>query len=76
MFTMSEYLNVEELHALTSSCRCAAQASWLQKKAIPHQIDAKRVIVSRQHVRDWLEGRTTPKSSGPNWGAMSRAKGY
>jgi len=75
MTTMTEYLNVEELHALTSFCRCTAQASWLQQKAIPYRLDAKRVIVSRLHVRDWLEGRTAPKSSSPNWGALSRAKG-
>ena len=63
---MSEYLNPPELHTLTGYARCTDQARWLATKAIPHRLDGKRVIVSREHVRGWIEGRTVATSSGLN----------
>jgi hypothetical protein len=75
MHTMIEYSNNEELQVLTNLSRAAAQASWLKEKSIPHRVDSRRVIVSRAHIRDWLEGRVASVSSGPNWGALNRAKG-
>ena len=54
----SEYLSLYELHKLTDYARCAEQAAWLANKSIPHRVDGKRVIVSREHVKGWLEGRT------------------
>ncbi len=51
-----EYLRVEELHGITGFARPGAQARWLKEHGIPHQVDGRRVIVSRLHVRAWLEG--------------------
>lgn len=68
-----EYLDAAELHRLTGFARGPAQAGWLKDQGIPHKIDGKRVIVSREHVKAWLEGRTVVTSTGPNWGALSRA---
>ncbi|MDZ7918478.1 DUF4224 domain-containing protein [Rhodoferax sp.] len=67
---MSEYLLPPELHVLTGYARCNGQASWLQQKGIPHKLDGKRVIVSREHVRGWIEGRTVVTSSGLNLSAI------
>lgn len=67
---MSEYLNNAELRDVTGYAQTAKQCDWLKIKAIPHKMDGARVIVSREHVRSWLEGRHTVSSSGPNWGAL------
>lgn len=65
----SEYLSTSELHTLTGYARPTQQAIWLKEKAIPHRLDGKRVIVSREHVRSWLEGRNIV-SSGLNLGMV------
>lgn len=71
--TDGELYSAEELHRLTASARATPQAEWLKEHGIPHQLDGKRVIVSRIHVRAWLEGRTVLSSIGPNWAALTRA---
>ncbi len=63
---MTEYLAPQELHALTGYARATSQASWLTSKGIPHRLDDRRIIVSREHVRGWLEGRTVASSQGLN----------
>lgn len=63
---MSEYLSPGELHDLTGYARHAQQAAWLLERGIPHRQDGKRVILSRVHARDWLEGRTVARSNGLN----------
>ena len=67
---MSEYLNNQELHILTGFASFGKQEEWLKDKGIPHRVDGPRIIVSREHVKGWLEGRTVVSSSGPNWGAV------
>lgn len=67
---MSEFLSPPELHSLTGFVRSAAQGEWLKAHGIPHKLDGRRVIVSRNHVRAWLEGRQVVTSSGPNWSAL------
>jgi hypothetical protein len=67
---VSEYLDVAELRSLTGFSRALQQATWLQERGIPHRRDGKRVIISRVHVRHWLEGRTLAVSSGLNWAAI------
>lgn len=67
---MAEYLSGPELHTLTGYARSTQQAAWLVEKGIPHKLDGKRLIVSREHVRGWLEGRTVAISSGLNFGAI------
>lgn len=65
----TEYLPPPELHALTGYARPTQQATWLKEQGIPHRIDRSRVIVSREHVRFWLEGRSMV-SSGLNLGIV------
>jgi hypothetical protein len=66
-----EYLDATELHQLTGSARAKGQAAWLAERAIPHKVDGRRIIVSRVHVRLWIEGRPVVSSSGPNWAAVT-----
>lgn len=54
---MSEYLNDQELHQLTGYARPSDRTRWLKENGIPHRVDGSRVIVSKQHVASWLEGR-------------------
>ena len=68
---MAELYDHVELQLLTSYSRAAEQAAWLRERGIPHRRDGRRVIVSRLHVREWLEGRETVVSEGPNWAALS-----
>jgi hypothetical protein len=67
---MTEFLTSPELHQLTGFARPISLANWLKAHCIPHRVDGKRIIVSRIHVQAWLEGKTTPYSSGPNWAAV------
>lgn len=68
---MSEFLEPAELQRLTDCKPSAKQDAWLTENGIPHKLDVKRVIVSREHVRAWLEGRPLRSSTGPNWGAVA-----
>jgi Domain of unknown function (DUF4224) len=63
---VSEYLSPSELYSLTGYARSGQQNDWLVQHGIPHKADGKRVIVSREHVRAWLEGRTVASSNGLN----------
>lgn len=69
--TTSEYLQPNELQDLTGYARATGQARWLKLHGIPHQVRGRRVIVSREHVRAWLEGRQVVTSAGPNWAAVT-----
>lgn len=66
-----EFLSPDELRALTGFKPAGKQDAWLQEHGIPHRRDGSRMIVSRQHVRSWLEGRTVVSSNGPNWSAVA-----
>lgn len=68
---MSELYDIEELRQLTGKVRAAEQQAWLKERKIPHRREGRRVLVSRVHVRAWLEGRDIIASEGPNWGALS-----
>ncbi|MEY4345282.1 MAG: hypothetical protein RL032_1114 [Pseudomonadota bacterium] len=61
---MSEYLPPQEIHALTGYARPGAQAAWLAERGVPHRLEGRRLIISRVHVLQWLEGRTVVRSSG------------
>lgn len=69
VMAQTEYLPPPELHDLTHYKQAKAQAHWLQERAIPHRLDGRRVIVSREHVRGWLEGRTVA-TGGINFAAV------
>lgn len=66
-----EFLTPEELRNLTGHARAGAQDGWLAERGIPRQRDGARVIVSRVHVRAWLEGKPVVSSNGPNWEAVA-----
>lgn len=70
---MTEYLDTEELRRLTGVARVTAQAKWLSQQQIPHKVDRARLIVSREHVRSWLEGRLLILPNAPNWHALDNA---
>lgn len=66
----SEYLSPGELHDFTGYARPGQQGTWLAEHGIPHRLDGKRVILSRIHARNWLEGRTVASSNGLNLAAI------
>lgn len=66
-----EFLDGPELQALTGYSRAKEQAVWLKERSIPHRQEGSRVIVSRVHVRQWLEGRELVVGDGVNWGALN-----
>ena len=63
---MSEYLNAQDLHALTGYAQLQKQALWLTQNGVPHRKIDSRVIVSHRHVTSWIEGRTVVRSNGLN----------
>lgn len=67
---MTEYLSPTDLHDLTGYARPTQQARWLKDKGIAHRVDGKRVIVSRAHAREWLEGKHVP-TGGLNMAAIA-----
>jgi hypothetical protein len=68
---MSELYDGTELQLLTGYARAAEQDAWLRERGIPHRREGRRVLVSRVHVRAWLEGKEIVSSEGPNWGALN-----
>ena len=67
---MTEYLTVPDLHTLTGYARPTSQASWLVQHGIPHRVDGRRIIVSRVHVQNWLEGKPSVSFAGVNLEAV------
>lgn len=67
---MTEYLTHQELHQVTGYARAGQQAEWLKSKAIPYKLEDKRLIVSREHVRSWLEGKPVLARGGLNIAAI------
>lgn len=70
--SMPELYDDAELLLLTGYAQAHKQEEWLRDKGIPHRREGRRVIVSRLHVRSWLEGRDMIVSEGPNWGALNQ----
>lgn len=66
----NEYLSNQELSRLTGGSENSHKSHWLKLRSIPHQQDGKRIIVSREHVRDWLAGKVTLTRSGMNLNAI------
>lgn len=68
---MSEYLPSNELYDLTGYAHTSKQIIWLAEQGIPYLLDNRnRLVVSREHVRGRLEGRTVVRSSGLNLAAI------
>lgn len=68
---MSELYDDEDLKKLTGRHRAREQAAWLRGRGIPHRRESSRIIVLRDHVREWIEGRPIVTSGGPDWAAMN-----
>lgn len=66
----TEFLTAAELHALTGWKQAGKQDEWLRGEGLPHRLTSGRVIVSRVHVRAWLEGRPVVASNAPNLAAL------
>ena len=66
----SEFLEKAEIRALTGAGRVGAQERWLAANGLPHRRDGARLIVSRHHVRQWLERKHVPQGQGINWAAL------
>lgn len=69
----SEFLTSTDLHGLTGYARVNEQESWLKHHGLPHRRDGRRVIVTRMHVRAWLEGKVVTPSCEPNLAALFNA---
>ncbi len=67
---MSEFLSTDDLRELTQRAHKDAQAKMLEASGIPFRWLAGRLVVSRHHVREWLEGRTVAPSREPNMKAI------
>jgi hypothetical protein len=70
-----EFLNKAELRQLTGRAQAATQERWLAAQEIPHRRDGSRLIVSREHVRLWLEGKEQPALGRIHWNVPHMA-GY
>lgn len=66
----NEYLSNQELSRLTGSSENRCKSRWLQGQRIPFKEDGRRLIVSRLHVQQWLEGKITLTHSGMNLSAI------
>jgi hypothetical protein len=68
---MSEYLSLIEVYLLTDALTTKAQDVWLTQREIPHKVDGKRIILSRQHVTAWLEDKPVLSTTVANWGSVT-----
>jgi hypothetical protein len=66
----SEFLTADEKRDLTGFTQAAQQERWLKNFGLPHRRDGRRIVISRIHVRLWLEGKVVI-SQGPNWDALN-----
>ncbi|QKV52360.1 DUF4224 domain-containing protein [Comamonas antarctica] len=66
----NEYLSNQEISRLTGSSENRCKSNWLRGQRIPFKEDGKRLIVSRMHVQQWLEGKPVLTHSGLNLSAI------
>ena len=65
-----EFLTPEELKDLTQARTSVKQQAMLIAEGIPFRVVRSRLLVSREHVRDWLRGVVRPPSRGINLAAV------
>lgn len=64
----NSFLNTDEIAHLTGAHRPIKQANWLAKRGIPFLLEGRsRVVVYHSHVLAMMEGKASPRSSGPIW---------
>lgn len=61
----SEFLTADELRDLTQARGLMAQQSMLAAEGIPNKVVKSRLLVSREHVRQWLRGVVRTPSRTP-----------
>lgn len=66
----SEFLTTDELKDLTQARGIVKQQAMLTAEGIPFRVVRSRLLVSREHVRDWLRGVVRPPSRGINLAAV------
>lgn len=59
-----------EIERLTGRKQPAAQVRALKRKGLPARLEAGKAIVSRHHMRQWLEG-AKPAGAEPNWSGVN-----
>lgn len=65
-----EFLTLEELKDLTQARTSVKQQEMLAAEGIPFRVVHSHLLVSREHVRDWLRGVVRPSSRGINLAAV------
>lgn len=60
-----EFLELAEVKSLTGFARATQQERWLLRQGVAHRRVGSRIIVSRHHVRLWLEGRRIVEEPAP-----------
>lgn len=68
---MTEFLTSTELTQLTGYQQANSRAKWLKQHGIPYQRNARGLIVSRIHARQWLEGKQQTPFGGINLAAIA-----
>jgi hypothetical protein len=67
-----EIMGPSEIADLAAADSLPVQARWLKERGIPHRIEGRgtrkqRLVVSRFHVRQWIEHGTRGASAQANW---------
>lgn len=60
-----EFLTKDEIWDLTQARGLVAQQATLTAEGIPFRVVRSRLLVSREHVREWLRGVVRPPSRAP-----------
>lgn len=67
---LPEFLTTDELKDLTQARGIVKQQAMLTAEGIPFRVVRSRLLVSREHVRDWLRGVVRAPSRGINLAAV------
>lgn len=69
----SEFLSSKELTDLTGYRQTSGRTNWLARQGIPHRCNGRGVVVSRVHMRQWLEGKSLNANTtgGVNFSAIT-----
>lgn len=60
-----------EIRRITKREQPAAQARWLKRNGVPCRHVGGVVILSRQHLREWIAGRAAGDAAdNANWSAV------
>lgn len=67
-----ELVPEDEIRRMTKREQPAAQARWLKRNGVPCRFVGGVVILSRQHLREWIAGQAADEASdAANWSAVT-----